>query len=39
MTSAHAFVTSTGSFLPGPPIDNTAIEEVLGCIEGKPSRL
>jgi 3-oxoacyl-[acyl-carrier-protein] synthase-3 len=39
MTTAHAFVTSTGAFLPGPAIDNAAIEEVLGCVEGKPSRL
>src|SRR5215469_14803024 len=39
MTSAHAFVTSTGAFLPGPPIDNSEIEGVLGCVEGKPSRL
>jgi 3-oxoacyl-[acyl-carrier-protein] synthase-3 len=39
MTPAHVFVTSTGAFLPGPPIDNSAIEEVLGCVDGKPSRL
>lgn len=35
----NAYVTSTGSFLPGPPIDNTEIEDVLGYVEGKPSRL
>ena len=34
-----AFITSTGRFLPGPPINNEQIEEVLGYVEGKPSRL
>ena len=34
-----AYITSTGSFLPGPPIGNDEIEEVLGLVEGKPSRL
>jgi 3-oxoacyl-[acyl-carrier-protein] synthase III len=34
-----AYVTSTGSFLPGPPIPNDAIEEVLGLVEGRRSRL
>jgi 3-oxoacyl-[acyl-carrier-protein] synthase-3 len=34
-----AYVTSTGSFLPGPPITNDEIENVLGLVEGKPSRL
>lgn len=33
------YITSTGSFLPGPPIDNDAIEDILGEINGKPSRL
>jgi 3-oxoacyl-[acyl-carrier-protein] synthase-3 len=33
------FVTSTGAFLPGPPITNEEIEEVLGLVNGKPSRL
>ncbi|MDP5142290.1 beta-ketoacyl-ACP synthase III [Rheinheimera baltica] len=33
------FITSSGHFLPGPPIDNTQIETVLGCVHGKPSRL
>jgi len=35
----NAYVTSTGSFLPGPPIGNDEIEEILGYVEGKPSRL
>jgi 3-oxoacyl-[acyl-carrier-protein] synthase-3 len=33
------FITSTGSFLPGPPVNNDEIEDVLGYIDGKPSRL
>jgi 3-oxoacyl-[acyl-carrier-protein] synthase III len=33
------YLTSTGVFLPGPPIGNEEIEEVLGRIGGKPSRL
>lgn len=33
------FITSTGHFLPGPPVDNDAIEDLLGYIHGKPSRL
>ena len=35
----NAFITSTGAFLPGPPIDNEQMEEILGLVEGKPSRL
>jgi len=35
----NAYITSTGSFLPGPPIDNDRIEDVLGLVEGRPSRL
>lgn len=35
----NAFVTSTGAFLPGPPISNSEIEDILGAVEGKPSRL
>jgi 3-oxoacyl-[acyl-carrier-protein] synthase-3 len=34
-----AFITSTGSFLPGPPVGNDEIEDVLGRVHGKPSRL
>ena len=34
-----AFITSTGAFLPGPPIGNDEIEDILGCVGGKPSRL
>jgi 3-oxoacyl-[acyl-carrier-protein] synthase-3 len=35
----NAYVTSTGSFLPGPPIGNDEIEDVLGRVGGRPSRL
>jgi 3-oxoacyl-[acyl-carrier-protein] synthase-3 len=35
----NAYITSTGAFLPGPPIDNEEIEDFLGYVEGKPSRL
>jgi 3-oxoacyl-[acyl-carrier-protein] synthase-3 len=35
----HAFLTSTGSFLPGPPVDNSKIEAILGLVDRKPSRL
>lgn len=34
-----AFITSTGRFLPGPPIKVDQVEEVLGLVDGKPSRL
>lgn len=34
----QAFLTTTGAFLPGPPIENDAIEAVLGAL-GEPSRL
>ena len=33
------YITSTGHHLPGAPIDNDQIENVLGFINGKPSRL
>jgi 3-oxoacyl-[acyl-carrier-protein] synthase III len=33
------YVTSTGSFLPGPAIANDEIEEILGLVDGQPSRL
>jgi len=33
------YVTSTGRYLPGPVIDNEKIEEILGYVDGKPSRL
>jgi 3-oxoacyl-[acyl-carrier-protein] synthase-3 len=33
------YITSTGSFLPGPPIDNDEMEEILGLVDGKKSRL
>lgn len=33
------YVTSTGAFLPGPPIDNEEMEDILGYVDGKKSRL
>ena len=33
------YITSTGAFLPGPPIDNDEMEELLGLVDGKKSRL
>lgn len=35
----NVYLTSTGSFLPGPPIDNDEVEEILGKVGGKASRL
>jgi 3-oxoacyl-[acyl-carrier-protein] synthase-3 len=35
----QAYITGTGSYLPGPPIGNDEIEEVLGFVEDKSSRL
>jgi len=35
----NAYITSTASFLPGAPVGNEEIEEVLGRVHGKPSRL
>ncbi|MCE8030542.1 beta-ketoacyl-ACP synthase III [Halomonas daqingensis] len=33
------YITSTGHYLPGEPVDNERIEAVLGLVHGKPSRL
>ncbi|WP_062269889.1 beta-ketoacyl-ACP synthase III [Endozoicomonas arenosclerae] len=33
------YINSTGHYLPGDPIDNETVEEVLGYVHGKPSRL
>ncbi len=35
----NAYLTSTGAFLPGPPIANDEMEDILGLVEGKRSRL
>ena len=32
------FITSSGRFLPGPPIDNERVEHILGFVDDKPSR-
>jgi 3-oxoacyl-[acyl-carrier-protein] synthase-3 len=33
------YITSTGAFLPGPPVNNDEMEELLGFVDGKKSRL
>jgi 3-oxoacyl-[acyl-carrier-protein] synthase III len=33
-----AYITATGAFLPGDPIDNDTMESRLGLVAGKPSR-
>lgn len=33
------YITSTGHYLPGEPVDNDRIESVLGMVHGRPSRL
>ncbi|MEL7185116.1 MAG: 3-oxoacyl-[acyl-carrier-protein] synthase III C-terminal domain-containing protein [Pseudomonadota bacterium] len=35
----NAYINSTGAFLPGPPISNDDMEDHLGLVDGKPSRL
>ncbi|MHB2017895.1 MAG: beta-ketoacyl-ACP synthase III [Candidatus Xenobia bacterium] len=35
----ETYIVSTGSFLPGPAVGNDEIEEVLGAVHGRPSRL
>lgn len=35
----NAYITSTGAFLPGPPVGNDEIESILGLVNGRPSRL
>lgn len=35
----NVYITSTGHYLPGEPVDNEEIEDVLGLIDGKKSRL
>ncbi|GAA6168974.1 beta-ketoacyl-ACP synthase III [Sessilibacter corallicola] len=35
----QAYINYTGSFLPGEPVDNNDIENHLGLVNGKPSRL
>jgi len=37
-TSGKVYITGTSTFLPNAPVDNEAIENVLGMIGGKPSR-
>lgn len=33
------YITALGKFLPGEPVGNDAMEDYLGCIHGRPSRL
>jgi len=35
----NAYITQTGAFLPGDPVDNDHIESVLGYVHDKPSKL
>lgn len=35
---SDVYITSTGSFLPGPPIDNDTMESILGFVNGEASR-
>src|SRR5262252_976761 len=35
----EVYITALGKFLPGPPISNEEVEDYLGMIGGKPSRL
>jgi 3-oxoacyl-[acyl-carrier-protein] synthase III len=35
----NAYVTAMGCFLPGPPVANDDMEEILGAVHGVPSRL
>lgn len=35
----NAYITALGKFLPGPPVDNESMEEYLGKVGGKPSRV
>src|SRR5262245_33798678 len=37
--SEAVYITAMGKFLPGPPISNDEVEDYLGKIGGKPSRL
>lgn len=34
-----AYITATGAFLPGDPVSSSDMEDVLGCVAGKPSAL
>ena len=35
----NVYITAAGAYLPGEPVDNDRMENVLGFIDGKPSRL
>jgi len=35
----HAYITSSGAFLPGEPVDNDRMEGILGLVDGKPSKV
>jgi 3-oxoacyl-[acyl-carrier-protein] synthase-3 len=36
---AQAYITSWGAFLPGEPVNNDQIEDILGLVNGTPSRV
>jgi 3-oxoacyl-[acyl-carrier-protein] synthase-3 len=33
------FITGCGAFLPGEPVSGDQAERLLGCVDGRPSRL
>src|SRR3989441_780147 len=37
--TGDVYITAAGAYLPGEPVDNDRIENVLGLIDGEPSRL
>jgi 3-oxoacyl-[acyl-carrier-protein] synthase III len=39
MNTWHAYINSIGSYLPGPPITNDEMEQILGMVGNHPSRL
>lgn len=38
MTKRSVYIAATSAFLPGPPVENEDMEDVLGMIGGRPSR-
>ncbi|MCI0723259.1 MAG: beta-ketoacyl-ACP synthase III, partial [Acidobacteria bacterium] len=39
LPTRDVYITAAGAYLPGEPVDNDRIENVLGLVDGKPSRL
>src|SRR3989442_15491190 len=38
-STRDVYITAAGAYLPGEPVDNERIENILGLVDGKPSRL